>query len=127
MDSRLSLLQDWLKIQFPHYSLMPLTNDASFRRYFRIRVDGYSYVAMDAPPDKEKVLPFVAISRALRKCGLMTPEVIAEDIEQGFLLLSDFGDDVYLQTLNNTNAETLYHRALDALAILQSCRHVENF
>jgi aminoglycoside/choline kinase family phosphotransferase len=102
----------------------PLAGDASFRRYFRISQPAGSYIAMDAPPEKENCVPFVAISRALRSHGLLTPEIIAEDLSQGFLLLSDFGDRLLLNELSVVNAEMLYTQALDALAVLQSCSSV---
>ncbi len=123
MNDRLQLLHNWLRENsdlvepFPH----ALTADASFRRYFRIYQSECSYIAMDAPPDKENCVPYIAISRSLRAHGLMTPDIIAEDLQQGFLLLTDFGDGLLLNELNAVNVETLYGQALDALTLLQSC------
>jgi hypothetical protein len=76
---------------------------------------------MDAPPERENCVPYVAISRALRVHGLLAPEVIAQDISQGFLLLTDFDDRLLLHELNSTNVQQFYTQALDALAMLQSC------
>jgi aminoglycoside/choline kinase family phosphotransferase len=127
MNDRQELLHHWLKntSNVTEPMLHALTSDASFRRYFRFHQStGDSYIVMDAPPEKENCVPYVAISRALRSHGLLTPEVFAEDISQGFLLLSDFGDRVLLNELNPTNAPVLYTQAVDALAVLQSCPEV---
>ncbi len=130
MDMRQQALTHWLQTFFSTTSLdiHAMPGDASFRRYFRVKHGAKSYVAMDAPPAQENnCRQFIAIANALRAKGLHTPDIIARDLEQGFLLLSDLGSHVYLKTLNASNAEELYGRALDALAILQSCRTVEDW
>jgi aminoglycoside/choline kinase family phosphotransferase len=125
MDSRQSALNQWLASLdcLTEYSLTVLAGDASFRRYFRVQTAAASFIAMDAPPERENnCQPFVAIANSLRQQGLQTPQIIASDITQGFLLLSDFGDRLYLHELSDSNAETLYSVALTALATLQNCR-----
>jgi len=97
-----------------------LAGDASFRRYYRIKTQNQSYILMDAPPPQENCRPFVNIARALRARGLQTPEIFAEELTQGFLLLSDFGDITFLKALNKQNADQLYDTALSALAELQA-------
>ncbi len=106
--------------------LKPLPHDASFRRYFRLMTAKGSYLVMDAPPSLENTQPFVAISSALREKNLKAPDIIAMNREQGFLLITDFGDTTYLSALNATNADELYQRALHALATMQSIREVPN-
>lgn len=122
-DDRLASLCRWLTQQsdLAEFRLQPLAGDASFRRYFRIIQSKISYIAMDAPPDKENCAPYVSISRALRAHGLLTPDIMAEELSQGFLLLTDFGDRLLLNELNQTNAEMLYRQALNNLMKLQSC------
>lgn len=126
MDNRQIALEAWLKTNCPFQPshIIPLQGDASFRRYFRLPHADGSLIAMDAPPPRENCEPFVAIANTLRKKGLFTPDIVASDLKQGFLLLSDFGDQLYLKELTATNAESLYERALDALSLLQSCRQV---
>jgi len=117
-DARRAALERWLAGQFQgaRFSLAPASEDASFRRYFRARLDdGRSYVAMDAPPEKEDCRPFVRIARLLREAGVHAPEVHAEDLAQGFLLLSDLGTKTYLHELNADNAARLFADATDAL------------
>lgn len=117
-DLRRAVLERWLAEQFAgaRFSLAPASEDASFRRYFRAALDdGRSYVAMDAPPDKEDCRPFVRIARLLREAGVHAPEVHAQDLGQGFLLLSDLGTATYLQELDAGNAPQLFADAVDAL------------
>ncbi len=117
-DARRAALQRWLatKFQGARFSLAPASEDASFRRYFRAALDdGRSYVAMDAPPGKEDCRPFVHVGRLLREAGVNAPEIHAQDLTQGFLLLSDLGTKTYLQELNADNAARLFADATDAL------------
>jgi len=117
-DSRRAALESWLAAQLrgARFSLTPASVDASFRRYFRAALpDGRSYVVMDAPPDREDCRPFVHVARLLRAAGVHAPEVHAEDLAQGFLLLGDLGTQTYLQELNADNAARLLGDATDAL------------
>ena len=75
---------------------------------------------MDAPPENEDCRPFVDIARALFDIGLHVPEIIEQDLEQGFLLLGDLGDRLYLGELNEESAERLYGDAIGALVTLQA-------
>jgi len=117
-DVRRDALERWLA---PHlhgvsFTLTAASEDASFRRYWRATLeDGASYVAMDAPPDKEDCRPFVRVARMLADAGVHAPQVLAQDLEQGFLLLSDLGTRTYLAELNAGNARQLFADATDAL------------
>lgn len=123
MSQRLEQLNHWLTktLGLPSYAITPASSDASFRRYFRITFNGESRIVMDAPPDREDSRPFVAIGRQLRAIGLNVPEILAEELEQGFLLLSDLGTQQYLSALNDSTVDRLYGDALGALAVLQAC------
>jgi aminoglycoside/choline kinase family phosphotransferase len=117
-DSRRAALESWLAAQLrgARFSLTPASVDASFRRYFRAALpDGRSYVVMDAPPGKEDCRPFVHVAGLLRAAGVHAPQVHAEDLAQGFLLLGDLGTQSYLQELNADNAARLLGEATDAL------------
>jgi aminoglycoside/choline kinase family phosphotransferase len=121
-DARRAALERWLATLFQgtRYSLAPASEDASFRRYWRVSFDdGRSYVAMDAPPDKEDCRPFVRVARMLKDAGVHAPEVHAEDLGQGFLLLADLGTRTYLQEINEDNAALLFSDAVDALILWQ--------
>jgi aminoglycoside/choline kinase family phosphotransferase len=124
MSERLSLLENWLRTEagLTDFTLKPASEDASFRRYFRISLqDGSTFIAMDAPPEHEDCAPFVDIARRLRQIGVHTPEIHAQDLEQGFLLLEDLGGESYLDNLDEEAVERLYGDALAALVSMQAC------
>ena len=115
---RLELVQDWLAGLFPGqpHSVVPASADASFRRYFRVMFgDGASRIVMDAPPEREDCRPFIHVAGLLRAAGVHAPEVLAEDLARGLLLLTDLGSTTYLDALDATNADALFRDALDAL------------
>jgi aminoglycoside/choline kinase family phosphotransferase len=117
-DDRRTRLEQWLaaELRGARFTLTPASEDASFRRYFRANLDdGRTFVAMDAPPDKEDCRPFVRIARLLADAGVHAPEVHAQDLGAGFLLLSDLGTRTYLAELNAANAGALMGDATDAL------------
>ncbi|MFP5410758.1 MAG: aminoglycoside phosphotransferase family protein, partial [Gammaproteobacteria bacterium] len=123
---RLQALQDWAARQLGSDSLdiAPASADASFRRYFRASLNqggakGRDYIVMDAPPAHEDCRPFVAVARLFRDAGVHVPEVLAQDLEQGFLLLTDLGDTTYLSALNDSTARELYLASNDALIRIQ--------
>ncbi len=102
------------------YSIAPASADASFRRYFRLSFDdGSSLIAMDAPPPQEDCRPFIKVSRLLLQAGVNVPRVLAENSEDGFLLLTDLGNTTYLQALNEDTANQLYRDASMALIKMQ--------
>jgi aminoglycoside/choline kinase family phosphotransferase len=123
VPQRLEQLNHWLvhSVGLPAYEIAPASSDASFRRYFRISFDGESRIVMDAPPDKEDSRPFVDIAKRLHGIGLHVPQILAEDLGQGFLLLSDLGARQYLDELNPQSVDRLYGDAMGALATLQAC------
>ncbi|MEW5881576.1 MAG: phosphotransferase [Pseudomonadota bacterium] len=121
-DRRLELLREWLVALAPEHglhvdSLRPASADASFRRYFRIDAGAASLIAMDAPPDKEDVRPFIHVASLLRDAGLNAPQVLARDVARGFLLLTDLGTTTYLDALRTggADANALFADAIDAL------------
>lgn len=102
------------------FTLVAASADASFRRYFRFSIAKQSFVVMDAPPGHEDCRSFVAIAKALLQAGLHVPQVLKMDLQQGFLLLTDLGEQQYLQVLNAQTVEPLYADALRTLMLLQS-------
>lgn len=101
-------------------AILPLAGDASFRRYFRV-VDGdRAAVLMDAPPAHEDSRPFLAIAAYLESLGLSAPRALAVDLEQGLILLEDFGDARVNPLLEREPAleRLIYERAIDLLAAL---------
>jgi aminoglycoside/choline kinase family phosphotransferase len=120
-DTRLSLLNEWLAAHFGHsaFSLDPASADASFRRYFRVSCAEATWIAMDAPPEREDCSRFVRVAEILRGAGVHVPAVVAQDARRGFLLLSDLGRVTYLDALNAESADGLFRDAVDALIRIQ--------
>ncbi len=119
-DPRLAALNHWLARQVGEFSLEDASADASFRRYFRLRHAGGSLIVMDAPPPTENCQPFVYVAGLLHAAGLNAPRILAADIENGFLLLSDLGPSTYLEVFNEDNAEPLMGEAISALVRWQA-------
>jgi len=139
-DERRALAVQWLgrlpaALGLLPDSIRPASSDASFRRYFRVDAQAAaaspaaagtaaSYIVMDAPPGREDCRPFIAIAAVMAEQGVNTPRVLASDLEQGFLLLTDFGSTTYAQALAqpDTDVSALYEDALASLVRLQRAR-----
>jgi aminoglycoside/choline kinase family phosphotransferase len=124
-DSRLLQLKQWLtNLPAPLLeteSLRVASADASFRRYFRVDAkDGATYIVMDAPPPQENVVPFIHVAEVFGKTGASVPKIMAQDVERGFLLLSDLGNITYLHQLNADTVHKLYMDAIDSLILIQA-------
>jgi len=103
----------------PAARLIALPADASFRRYFRITGTGQPMLLMDAPPGPEDLPAYLRIGGYLRDHGFAAPDVIAADIDQGFALIEDFGDQTYTRLLAaSADEQALYTLAIDVLAAL---------
>ncbi|MEO7052540.1 MAG: phosphotransferase [Rhodanobacter sp.] len=100
-------------------SLAPASVDASFRSYWRTQHDGQSWILMDSPPALEDPAPWLEMSARLAAAGLHVPAVHAQDRQQGFLLIEDLGDRLYLPSLNDGNVDALYGDAMEALLRMQ--------
>ena len=118
---RLAQVQTWLNGVLPgqRFDLAPASSDASFRRYFRVTLDTRSLIVMDAPPQLENCAPFIHVAQLFGAAGVHVPEILAQDLTQGFLLLSDLGPDTYLAHLNADSADALYADANAALIKIQ--------
>jgi aminoglycoside/choline kinase family phosphotransferase len=126
--SRTLQLEQWLSQRFGReaFTFAPASEDASFRRYFRVvSSTGKTCIAMDAPPDQEDCRPFVKVARLFGAAGVHVPQVLAEDLQQGFLLLSDLGSRMYLHELTRENAARLYDDATRALVAIQRASREE--
>jgi aminoglycoside/choline kinase family phosphotransferase len=120
MDDRFRALQAWLRTALggADSRIERASADASFRRYFRVFAQGRSLIAMDAPPERENSRAFVQVAALMKAAGLNVPEVIAQDLSQGFLLLTDLGTRAYIAALregDGGDAERLFGDATTAL------------
>lgn len=120
---RLAQLEIWLETELgaAPAEVVPASADASFRRYFRVYHAGGSAIAMDAPPPQENCAPFVQVAELFARAGVHVPQVLAQDVARGFLLLTDFGSTTYLDALAaGEDPQPLYRDAAAALVRLQS-------
>ncbi len=102
--ARQAAFERWFEAIAPRHSLdartlQPASADASFRRYLRVQAGDHTLIVMDAPPPEEDVRPFVHVAGLLQAAGLNAARVLEADAEQGFLLLSDLGETLYLDAL----------------------------
>jgi N-acetylmuramate 1-kinase len=128
-DTRLAELSVWVRQQLASDDarVEVASADASFRRYFRVRATSsggkHSCIVMDAPPDKENVHPFINVASILESAGVNAPRVVSQDLDRGYLLLTDLGNRTYLSALTQLcsleMADRLYDDALRALLQMQ--------
>ena len=121
MTDRLAALDAWLlhALDGAPFRRESASADASFRRYFRVFTGERTFIVMDAPPERENCRPFLHVAALLRAAGLNAPEIYREDLDQGFLLLTDLGRETYLQVLDDANADALFRDAIAALLAWQ--------
>lgn len=117
LDARAATARRWAlhNLGLQDAGFAPASADASFRRYFRLRDGERSWILMDAPPEREDCRPFIHVAGLMREAGLHVPQVQAQDLRQGFLLLSDLGTETYLQVITPDNADALFADATTAL------------
>ena len=98
-----------------------IAGDASFRSYYRVFFQEKTFILMFAPPSHEDVAPFIKIDEILVNNGFRAPKILAKNIDLGFILLEDFGDETYSKTLQKNIADEffLYEKACDALIEIQ--------
>lgn len=108
---------------FIDYRLNSMPMDASARSYDRVFIKDASYILMNCPPDYTSVIPFIEIASLLRANGLRAPELFAADIENGFLLIEDFGNKRIKDTLlsGDVSDHDTYSRVIDLLHSVQKC------
>lgn len=127
MSDRKINLNTWLEaLGYDSSSISRASEDASFRQYFRVIKEGQSYIVMDAPPENEPCDEFIRLATALRAHGLNVPEVIEQNLAEGFLVLTDFGDEQVLGLLDFETVDAIYHDAMTMILQMQTEVPVEN-
>ena len=132
MNERMEKLHAWIQIDLGirQYDLKPASEDASFRRYFRLFAGDETSIIMDAPPAREDCKPFIDIAGRLQAAGVHVPEVLHVNLEEGFIHLGDLGEVLYLDRLNGDTADTLYKDAIASIVRIQEagdCRGLPVF
>ena len=119
---REQLIQSWIAsvLGSDQFETHFLAGDASFRRYARIKLNNKTFMLMDAPPEKEDCVPFVTIDEFFDAHGVRVPHIVAKDLENGFLLLEDFGDVLLSNLLTEETVDAYYEQSFKQLIQLQS-------
>lgn len=120
-SARLHALETWIDDvlatsgEHVERAWQPVVGDASFRHFFRVYTRTRTLIAMDAPPASENNAQFVRLSKVFRGAGVRVPEVIASDIERGFLLVSDLGELMYSTVYETAEHDAAIDAALDTM------------
>lgn len=126
-SERRNALYAWIEKNIQSTHIEPIPGDASARHYFRVYVGEKSYIAVDSPPSQENNKAFVHIANTFLTYGLRVPEVLKVDFNEGFLWLSDLGNDQLLKILTATNVEQFYSKAMEELIKIQGCTVIEDW
>ncbi len=124
--NRNQLMQSWLTATLPalgyanEFEAEPASADASFRSYHRVTTGQKTLIVMDAPPSHEDCQPFLKVQQLLDGAGVPVPQVLAQDEANGFLLLSDLGNTLFLDVLAQDNVEQWYAKATQHIHLMQS-------
>ncbi|WP_180007342.1 MULTISPECIES: aminoglycoside phosphotransferase family protein [unclassified Acinetobacter] len=126
---REQLIQTWISsvLDSDQFEINFLAGDASFRRYARIKLNNKTFMLMDAPPEKEDCGPFVSIDEFFDAHDVRVPHIVAKDLDQGFLLLEDFGDVLLSTLLNDQTVDAHYAQSFKQLIQLQSIDGTAHF
>jgi len=133
-DERHAALEVWLhdlpsSLGLDQRSMIAASSDASFRHYWRIASHQSTLIVMDAPPPHEDCRPFLDVTKRLAAVGVTVPEVLAHDLQQGFMLLSDLGHQTFYDAITHglpdPTLQTYYRQALDMLVRLQQANTID--
>jgi len=113
-------IEAWLeRTEYKDFSVEVASADASFRRYFRLKGDEGSYILMDASLEKESLAPFIDITERLLCVDVRAPKILLQDLDEGFLIIDDFGSTNYLDLLDEENFKRLYTKAMEEILKMQ--------
>ncbi len=116
-----SKLTQWLaSTPYKNFTLTIASADASFRKYYRLTHQKESYLVMDSSLEKESLKPFIEVTAKLLAVDVHAPKILLKNLEDGFLILEDFGNTHYLDVLNETNFQSLYKNAIDTIIKMQN-------
>ncbi|MFT2090281.1 aminoglycoside phosphotransferase family protein [Paraglaciecola sp. 2405UD69-4] len=127
-STREQQLLSWINLntEFSCQSLVMVSADASFRRYFRFLSGDKWIIAVDAPPQYENIAAFLNVASSYSAAGINVPKVYAYDLDLGFYCQQDFGNTLFSGQLNQQNCQQLYKQALGVIPLLQKCTSTEN-
>ncbi len=113
-------IRKWLETTpYKNYIISIASADASFRKYYRLTNDEKTFLLMDSSLEKESLAPFLDVTSRLLSVGVKAPKILEQNLEDGFLIIEDFGNTHYLNVLNQKNYQKLYLQAIDEIITMQ--------
>ena len=115
-------LKTWIATTpYKDYEISVASADASFRKYYRLKsaLTQESVIVMDSSLEKESLVPFLDVTQRLLREGVKAPQILEQNVADGYLILEDFGNTLYLSILNESNFELLYEKAIDEILKMQ--------
>ena len=113
-------IKAWLETTpYKDYALTIASADASFRKYYRLTKDRNTVLLMDSSLEKDSLNPFLDVTARLLKVGVNVPDILEQNLEDGYLIIKDFGNTHYLNVLNDKNFKELYEKAIDIIVDMQ--------
>ena len=113
-------IEAWVnELGYSEYKFELVSDDASYRKYYRLVLKDKSYVIMDSSMQVESIYPFIDISVRLLKAKVQVPRVYAQDLTKGYLLLEDLGNTCLLDILSDMSYKMLYTKAIHEILKIQ--------
>jgi len=113
-------IKAWIDtLGYKNYEIEMVGGDASFRKYFRLILANKSYIIMDSTADKESLYPFIDISVRLLKAKVEVPRIIAQNLQEGYLLITDLGKRHLADVLSPMSVELLYMKGIHEILKIQ--------
>ena len=113
-------IKEWIaSTPYKNHTLTIASADASFRKYYRLTDEKSTVLLMDSSLEKESLEPFIDVTSRLLNAGVQAPHILERNLEDGFLIIEDFGNTHYLNLLNEKNYKQLYSQAMDEIIKMQ--------
>ena len=113
-------IKEWLATTpYKNHIIEIASADASFRKYYRLTDADETVLLMDSSLEKESLVPFLDVTSRLLEVGVNAPDILEQNLKDGFLIIKDFGNTHYLNVLDKDNYKTLYSKAIDSIITMQ--------
>ena len=113
-------MKAWIKTTpYADYTLTVASADASFRKYYRLTQGEKSVIVMDSSLELDSLAPFVDITQRLLNAEVKAPQILEQNMQEGYLILEDFGDRQLLDVLEESNFKRHYANAMDEILKMQ--------
>jgi len=114
-------IKAWLEeTPYRDYEITIVSADASFRQYFRLTKDNETVLLMDSSLEKESLAPFIDVTSRLLNAEVKAPKILEKNLNDGFLIIEDFGNTHLLNILNANNFKELYAKAINTIITMQN-------